>query len=665
MRTPRSGRRLKLRGALLAGVIAAIVTVASQPSRAAGGSSAQPQPSARPTSAPRATPVPKPTPLKKIDSIVVTAQRHPTALSDTPRESYVLSAADLEHVGARTAADILRFIPGAVVQQYGATGSLQTAALRGASSAQTLVLIDGRPANEADTGLFDFSSIPADAVERVEVVEGGSSTLYGSAAIGGVINILTKRPGGNARVDSSMEIGYQGAFTRQVGADLGGRDGLSARVDATAVSADDVFDYPALTRLEPAGTRNNDDAKIRHADLTLSAPLGAVSATAAFGVDTSAIGSPGSVFFASSLARQQRDYQRSAFDLSAPAWRGTVSLQLYADGKRLHFYDPTQPFPFDTLATGITRGAGIRTTQELDRRDLVTAGFDNRGDVAVFSSAFSGAPPAPAAVVRDATDAWYVQDEIRAPQAPFTATVGWRHESIQGTSGASVPSVGLLERLGPHTDAQANYARAFHTPTLDDRYYPGFGDPLLQPEYSATFDVGLRSHRDTTAASLTYFGSDTNNLIVNVPIDSFGDLKPYNVNRARVRGLSAGLDATSGDVHANINYSDYLTAADLTLSRPTRLAYRPTATGSAQLWERRGRVEYGLTGAFVGRRFADAANTQLLPPYFLSGAYVRATAHSVSITLRAENLGNDHHAEDVLGYPVLGSSFSVRISTVP
>jgi len=267
--------------------------------------------------------------------------------------------------------------------------------------------------------------------------------------------------------------------------------------------------------------------------------------------------------------------------------------------------------------------------------------------------------------VRDATDAWYVQDEMHAPLAPFTATFGWRHESIQGTSGASVPSVGLLERLGPHTDAQGNYARAFHAPSLDDRYYPGFGDPQLQPEYSATFDVGLRSHRDNAAASLTYFGSDTNNLIVNVPIDSFGDLKPFNVNRARVRAFSANLDAVAGDVHANLSYSDYLTAADLTAARPTRLAYRPTATGSARLWERRGRFEYGLTGAFIGRRFADAANTQLLQPYFLSGAYVRATTRSVSLTLRAENLGNDHHAEDVLGYPIVGSSFSVRISTVP
>ncbi|MBC5809119.1 MAG: TonB-dependent receptor plug domain-containing protein [Candidatus Eremiobacter antarcticus] len=667
MKATCDGAGTGVRNALLACISVAIL-IASQPARAAGApSGARPQPSATATAqpSPAPTPAPKATVLKKIDSIVVTAQRHPTALSDTPRENYLLLEADLERVGARTAADALRFIPAAVVQQYGAAGSLQTAALRGASSAQTLVLIDGRPANEADTGLFDFSSIPADSVQRLEIVEGGSSTLYGSAAIGGVINILTKQPGATTHVDSGMELGYRGAFTRRIALDLGRRNGVAARVDGSAVSADDAFDYPALPGLEAAGTRSNDDAKIRHAGLTVSGPLGAMSATAAFGVDTSAVGSPGSVFFASSLARQQRVYQRSALDLSAPAWRGTVSLQLYADGKRLHFYDPTQPFALDTLATGITRGAGIRTTQALDRRNLLTAGFDSRADVATFSSAFSGAPAAPAAVVRDATDAWYVQDEMHAPQAPFTATLGWRHESIQGTSGATVPSVGLLERLGPHADAQANYARAFHTPSLDDRYYPGFGDPSLQPEYSATFDVGLRSHRDNRTASLTYFGSDTNNLIVNVPIDSFGDLKPYNVNRARVRGVSAALEATVGGVCANISYSDYLTAADLTAGKPMRLAYRPTATASAQLSQRLGGLEYGLTGAFVGKRFADAANTRLLPAYLLGGAYVRAAMRTLSITLRAENLGNNHHAEDVFGYPVVGSSLSVRISTVP
>ncbi len=231
-------------------------------------------PSPTATSSATSTPNPSPTP-KALQAIVVTAQRHPTPIDATSRQTWVISSGDLERLGALTAADALRFVPGTVVQQYGADGSLGTVALRGASSSQTLVLIDGQPANEADTGVFDFSSLPANVIDRIEVVQGGSSTLYGSAAMGGVINILTKRPMSAGNIDAYAQVGYQGTFVRGLGFTLGGPDML-ARVDVQAVSASNSFAYPAFNDLYPPGERTNSDAKNSDAAIALNGHLGVV-----------------------------------------------------------------------------------------------------------------------------------------------------------------------------------------------------------------------------------------------------------------------------------------------------------------------------------------------------------------------------------------------------
>ena len=111
------------------------------------------------------------------------------------------------------------------VKNTGTTGSLQTVALRGTKSEQTLVLVDGRPINDPDTGAVDFSSIPVNGIKRIEIVAGGASTLYGSSAIGGVINIITERA--TASSSAFVQLGYEGAVD----------EGLRRQRDASATDA--------------------------------------------------------------------------------------------------------------------------------------------------------------------------------------------------------------------------------------------------------------------------------------------------------------------------------------------------------------------------------------------------------------------------------------------
>jgi len=598
---------------------------------------------------------------KKLDAIVVTAQRHAESIRNTPRHTFLIVDSELRRAGAQTAADILRFSSGTVVQQYGALGSLATVALRGASSAETLVLINGHPVNEADTGLFDFSSLPASVIARIEVVEGGSSTLYGSAAVGGVINVITKQPGSSHEVDAFVQQGYQGAFDRGIGFSLGDERALAVRVDAESSAANNVFTYPAFAGAQPGGTRRNDDATLKNTAVSLAHLFGATRGVLNLDVDASSAGAPGNVAFASDFARQQRVYQRAAFELDAPLSGGELALQMYSDSRRLRFFDPS--FQFDTHSNGTFRGSSLRLTHAFGPLHLLTAGWDSKGDVALFDAGSPGQVPS---VVRDSMTAWYVQDEVHRANTPFSATVGLRNERIQGTKSTTTPSLGLLEHLSAHADVSANYSRAFRAPSLDERYYPFYGNPLLQPEYGATFDAGFRAEANGVSGALAWFGSDTNNLIVNVPIDPFGNVAPFNVNRAKIRGLEGSLQATLANrLGFALAYTDFLEAADLTPSKPaTRLQYRPSATGSLRLWRDHETWSYGAQVTFVGKRFADEANTRLLPAYYRSGIYVQRTLGArAALTLRVDNLEDNRVAEDQFGYPVIGRTISVRLAT--
>lgn len=625
---------------------------------------------ARPVLADQPMPSPSPSPttaaVKVLDTIVTTASRHTTTIRAASRETFVITSGDLSEFASPTLAQALSFVPGLFVKRNGAFGGVESLLARGASSEQTLVLIDGRPAGDADLGDFDLSSLAPDGVDRIEVVEGGASTLYGSGAVGGVINIITKGSAGASSGSAYQQLGFEGASATGFSASGGDPSVLATSLSVRSSHARDQFDYPGFLTI-PAGTRTDDDAKAQDIMLSLGHDFGAVRGTLRLNDDTNDVGAPGDLEFCaappnnafcpSGLARQQRDWGRSEADFEWQDGANDVTIQGYSDGRRLHFYDPAPAFPFDTLTTLATRGASVRDVVTAGKSNTIVAGFDTRGDTAMFGASFYVAPT----IASDATTAWYVQDDIHAQNSPVGLSFGLRREHPQGIPAVTVPSLGVTDTLPSGGALRANYARSFRSPTLDERYFPNFGTPTLQPEYGATYDVGASQPFGRTLASLTYFGTDTNNLIIDVPIDNFGDVAPENVSSARVRGFDGSLRAPFGaGFAATVSYTDYPEARDLTMD--TRLLYRPMATGGVRIERDAPRNAYGLDLDYVGRRYADEKNTIQLPPFATLGGFerVRIGAGS-SLMLRVDNLTNER-AEESYGYPVMGTSFSITLS---
>lgn len=618
---------------------------------------------ASPTPAPSISPSP---PAKLLDTVVVTAERRPTTIRSTSHETYVITLADLDALRAPTIAEALSFVPGLYVKRNGAFGGVESVLARGASSEQTLVLIDGRPAGDADLGDFDLSSIATDAVSRVEVVEGGASTLYGSSAVGGVINIITAAPGSVPSASAYEQYGFEGANATGVRADAGDLRTLAATVDVRSSHARDEFDYPAFLS-QPAGTRTDDDAKVDDVTVGLGHRFGGVTGTLRLNDDANDFGAPGDLEFCapppssagcpSGLAREQRVWGRSEADFAWQSGTHALSVEGYADGRRLIFFDRAPSFPYNTLTTLTTRGASVRDVWTAGASNVIVAGIDTRGDRASFGASYYAAPT----IARDASSAWYVEDDHRAPASSLSISAGLRREHPQGTNAVTVPSFGVDERLGTTGTLRANYARAFRTPTLDERYFPFFGTPTLQPEYGATFDVGMSREIGSGLASVTYFGADTNNLIIDVPIDSFGDVAPENVARARVRGYDAAFRAPlQGGYAVSISYTGYPQARDLTAR--TRLLYRPTATGSVALEHDARLGSLGIDLRYVGERYADEAERTLLPQFASVGAFARRSLGSdTSLSLRLDNITGERVPES-FDYPVTGPTLSVTLS---
>ncbi|HET9343493.1 MAG TPA: TonB-dependent receptor [Candidatus Eremiobacteraceae bacterium] len=624
--------------------------------------------SAGPAAADQPAPSPTPTsvPAKLLDTIVTTAERRTTTIRAASRETYVVTSDDLAEFASPTLAQALSFVPGLFVKRNGAFGGVESLLARGASSEQTLVLIDGRPAGDADLGDFDLSSLAPDGVERIEVVEGGASTLYGSGAVGGVINIITKQAAGAPSASAYEQIGYEGATATGVSARGGDPRVLAASFDARSSHARDQFDYPAFLTI-PSGTRTDDDAKAQDVTLSLGHDFGSVHGSLSLNDDTNDVGAPGDLEFCaappnnafcpSGLARQQRDWGRSEADFEWQGGSNDITIQGYADGRRLHFYDPAPPFGFDTFTSLATRGASVRDVVTAGRSNTIVAGFDTRGDRATFGASFYAAPT----IASDATTAWYVEDDIHAPGSPTGLSFGLRREHPQGVAAVTVPSVGVTEELSGGGALRANYARSFRSPTLDERYFPNFGTPTLQPEYGATFDVGASEPAGRGLASLTYFGTDTNNLIIDVPIDNFGDVAPENVASARVRGFDASLREPFGAGFAvSASYTDYTEARDLTMDK--RLLYRPTATAALRVERDRTRTSYGVDVDYTGQRYADEKNTVLLPSFASLGGFGRMSlGGGSSVMLRLDNLTGERVPESY-GYPVLGPTMSLTFT---
>lgn len=610
------------------------------------------------------------------DTIVVTATRSEQPLS---RIGQTISVIDQETITTRqtdTVADLLRTVPGVTIARNGGVGGTTSVFIRGAESDQTVALIDGIKLNDpsAPGGGFNFGDLMVGNIARIEVLRGSQSVLWGSQAIGGVINMITIPPSDTLKINVRGEYGYRN--TGQIVGNVSGKSGpLSASVGAGYFRTDGISAFDEqLGGKEKDGYRNygananfnlalSEDISVdlrgwyshgRNGFDGFPAPTFAFADTPEYGTTRELVGYAG---------------------LNAALLDGHFHNRLgfaYTDTRRRN-YDPTQGSAPDFAANG--RNERIEYQGNYDIGDGWQATFGAENERSHFSTS-SGGP----ATTAHATITSVYGQIVATPIAGLTATGGVRYDHHNQFGGATTfGASGVWTPNAGKTELRASYSEGFKAPTLY-QLLSEYGNTLLRPETAKGWDAGItqRLLDGAVEASATWFHRNSRNLINFVscpfptPTTGICTNRPFgtydNVAKARAQGVELTVALRPVEplkVQASYSFTDSENRTPGSATFGKNLARRPRQSVNTSIDYR---WPFGLsTGAtltHVGTSFDNAANTRKLEGYVL--ADLRASypvTKNIELYGRIENLFDDHY-ETIFRYGTPGRAAyaGVRLS---
>jgi len=606
----------------------------------------------------------------------ITSDRRALPVGQSSRPTFIVDRARIEAYGARTVAEALQGVPGVQTFAYGPFGALVDYGIRGSLSAATLVLVDGIPVTDPTTGTVFLGQLSTVGVDRIEVVESGSSTLYGTSAVGGVINVVTRVPRGVYLAAAS------GSFAdRDVRASFGdGRVGASyERHVATSAYAYPALRYstsPCVSSFDktpcafPKGVRTNSFGDETAARLSADLPLLAGFRVRARADDAvTRTGVPGRLDFLAPTATLAYATKSALVDLERATAANTLTISLGGSQTRSSYSDLVGNNGQSDVYSGRAQ-VSVRDVVTAPHGDAV-AGIDlarESGTFAFPTSPNYAQPSAPPIAAHGlgasrSLSAAYVQLGV-SPHAGTRFTAGVRAENDSPFGGVLAPSLGGTIRTG-NVRFAGNIGESFGAPTLQDLYYPGFSNPNLRPEKSSNADATIAVDSPSATYSVGYFGRRGSNFIVLDPLT----FVPVNARHAQTAGLA--VTATSRAIAGLVveaNYTDLYRALDL--STGARLPRNPVGQASISLSHpfARDRYSFGLRYGIVGSDGDDAAHltgpaSGTYDAYDSLDAYVRyRVAPDAVVTLRGFNLG-DTRAAPIFGYPAPGRRLFVELST--
>jgi vitamin B12 transporter len=596
--------------------------------------------------------------------VVVTAQALPLEVDSSPAPVTILTHEQIDQRIATSLPDLLETQPGFSLGRTGPEGGTASLFLDGGNSNYTKVLVDGVPANTPG-GLIDFSNFTLDNIDKIEVVHGAESALYGSDAMDGVIQIFTHR--GATRIPEFTAFADGGNFnTGHGGAEL---SGLLGR-----------FDYSTgVSDLETSGQGPNDAFRNR----TISGNFGwRVSDTSRIGLslrdNDSEAGTPGQTLLQPANLTDNialHDFEAGAHTefTTGSHWHHQLS------GTEMYFrefnFDPTFPSYFQYNRAGFS-GASTYLVHAL----ALTAGYEYEVENGFLSFIQMHA--------RRNNQSGFL-DARWQPISRLTLNAGARAEDDSYFGTRVVPRAGASYALrtaqGAFGDTRlhATYGQGIVEPRFDQSFGddPCFpGNPQLSPEQSRTVHAGVdqKLASDRVHFSADYFDSRFHNIIsfINGPSTlacPFGMGTFFNTNLARARG--ANLSGEARITRWLSGSANYTYDSTRTLSAPTdpadldpnylpgsRLLRRPVNSGNIMLNANYWRMNWNISGYFTGQRYDYNFPGQIIDPGYalINLAATYNVARGFSIYRRIENLANKQY-EEAYGFPALGREFRIGV----
>ena len=534
-----------------------------------------------------------------LDSVIVTATRTPEPADQTLTSVTVLTRDDIDPLQPHSVAELLAGLPGVSIANTGGLGKATSVFLRGTEADEVLVLIDGIRAGSASTGTTAFEQIPVDQIERIEIVRGPRSSLYGSDAIGGVIQIFTRRGDGTLTPSLSLSGGTYATWQGQAGLSGGNEhawysisaaglhtDGFPACRGAGAPIFAGCFVYP------PPGDDGywNDSGSVRGGyrfdnGLELSADW-----LRAFG-DTQY---DGDVVNSSKVVQQVLGGTVKLATLGI--WHSSLTGGQSQDDSN-DYLNGVYVDTFDTHRDS----ASWQNDFALAPRQQLSAGFDYLEDHLVSTT------PYPVTSRKDVG----VFTQYQGGFGPAEVQLSLREDHDQQLGQHYTGGAAVGYALNSTLRVTAAYGTAFEAPTFNDLYFPGFGNPTLKPVSSRGAEIGVTERLSSWTWALNAYQTNVDDLIT---YDAATGL-PANVDRSLIRGLEGKLGG---------NWQSWRNQLSLTLLDPrdrtpgandALLPRRAEQTARWDIDRQLDRYSVGATWFESGRRFDDLANTQSLGGY--------------------------------------------------
>ena len=582
----------------------------------------------------------------KLPDVLISANRQVESRTATSAANTVFTRTDIDRLQPTSVTDLLARVPGVQVAPTGGRGSLPGIFIRGTKAAQSLVLVDGVRIANATSGDSGLQFLDVDQIERVEVLRGSRSAIYGSDAIGGVIQIFTRRssgPGLQPRL--RLAAGSNQTFQRSLG--LAGGNGatrfnLGASLDETA----------GIDATGPSFASDGDHDAYRNKSFNLSlshtfgerfeAGLNLLDSHGRSEYDNP-FGGFNPVTFESFGQKPYTDFSVSSlgtyFDAQLnDTWHSRLELahSENRDDKRDKLSD--ERFVFNTYRDQLT----WQNDLALNDQHTLLIGGDWYEDRVHGSTDFT----------EDSrwNRAAFVQHRYRGEQ--FSTELGVRRDQNQQFGGQTTWSGSLTVPVNASNDVLLSYSEGFRAPTFNDLYYPAFSNPDLSPEHSKSYELQWRSQLTSDSRLETsLYRTDLRDAII------FGqDSIPRNVASARINGVELSLDQQWGAWRSQLGLA-LIDPRDRDSGHT--LARRARRTLSLDLDRAFGRFSVGGSWQAVSASYDDEANRNRLAGFGLLGLRGSwAATDELKLEAKLDNLLDHTHSRALYSYE--GASHSYR-----
>ncbi len=535
-------------------------------------------------------------------AVLVTAARAPQAAADVLSDHVLLSSDDIARSGAANVIDLLQKQRGIEVTRNGGPGTSASVFMRGGDSKQTVVLVDGVRIGSSTTGIANWSALPLANIDRIEIIYGPLATMYGADAIGGVVQVFTKRGSGAPAVSAAIGAGSAGMLSADES--VSGSNGRLRYAFALAHEQDEGF-----SATKPGNfSYNADDDGYRKESASgqLAWTLGA--------------GHEAGLLFMHSKLDAQYDAGASSFDARSvqkldnlalfsthqltPAWRIRLQASI-ADDKAATYANAsaTGTSSIDTRLTAYSVQSDVALGP-----DLLQAVLERRSEDVVSSSTRA---------LNAGRDTNSAALSYSLKRGAHLASASARVDDSTQYGSKSTGEFGYGYRITRSLRANASVGTSFRAPTFNELYYPGFGVAGNRPEHGRNLEAGLAYAGADTEASAVYYRNRMTDLLVSTAIcpvevatHAFGCA--YNVNQATMSGWSLGARTRLGhfDLRASADLQD---PRDDTTGK--QLVRRAKRHGDLALEYSAGALSAGAGVQLSGKRFDDTANRNTLGGY--------------------------------------------------